>query len=399
MLLCAGGFLLGRFGVPGQGYLAPPTASSHARRVRVLWEAWRILEQRFYSPTALDPQVMTYGAIHGMVAGLGDPFVSFVEPAAHRLEIDSLKGEFGGIGASLVLMQAYPTFIEVYVSSPAESAGLQVGDRLLAVDGHSVSGLPLEQIALLIRGSLDSPVRLDVERATGQRLSVSIVRQRVEMPSLGWQTLSDGIGYVGIHFFSARTGEELDKAIQELQRQRVAALVLDLRGNAGGVTGGAIDVLRHLLGHGIAYRELRRGAHEQRHAIPFDEALVDWPLALLLDRQTASAAEMVAAAIRDYDRGVLVGQHTFGKGSVQGMYPLSDGSSLHVTISRWLSPAGYTIDGVGLEPDIAVDLSGIVATDDASLRRAVDYLHQKIGRASENGIAPLISRYPGKVMV
>jgi carboxyl-terminal processing protease len=225
------------------------------------------------------------------------------------------------------------------------------------------------------------------------------VRQQVEMPSISWQLLSDGIGYIGIHLFSARTGEELASAIQELRRQDVGALALDLRGNGGGLTGGAIDVLRRLLGHGIAFRELHRGADEQRHAIPFGQPLVDWPLAVLLDGGTASAAEMVAVAIRDYERGVLIGQRTFGKGSVQGMYQLSDGSSVHVTISHWLSAKGYPIEGVGLEPDIVVASTIVAGAEDPSLRRAVDYLEQRIGRTSTGSIAPLRSHDFGKVMV
>jgi carboxyl-terminal processing protease len=211
--------------------------------------------------------------------------------------------------------------------------------------------------------------------------------------------LSDGIGYVGIRLFSAQTGEELAGAIQQLQRQNANALVLDLRGNGGGLTGGAIDVLRRLLGHGIAFRELRRGAEEQRHAIPFGEPLMDWPLAVLLDGGTASAAEIVAAAIHDYERGVLIGQRTFGKGSVQGMYQLSDGSSVHVTISHWLSANGYPIEGVGLEPDIVVASTGVSEAEDPFVRQAVDYLDQKTGRISTGSIAPLRSNDSGKVMV
>lgn len=397
--LFSAGFVLGHFGIPGQTHAIAATLPEYAGQFHIFWEAWAKIEHRFYAPTPLDPQAMTYGAIHGMVASLGDSFASFVEPAEHRLETDTFKGDFGGIGASLVLTDTQPTLIEVYVASPAHMAGLQVGDRLLAVDGVEVSGLSLDKVVLLIRGPLGTPVQVDVQRGSGEKLSLSIVRQRVETPSLSSQLLSDGIGYIRIYLFGARTGEELARAIQELQGQHASALVLDLRGNGGGLTGGAIDVLRRLLGHGIAFRELRRGAVEQRHAIPFGEPLVDWPLAVLLDGGTASAAEMVAAAIRDYERGVLIGQRTFGKGSVQGMYQLSDGSSLHITISHWLSAKGYLIDGVGLEPDIAVAPSSVAEAEDPSLRRAVSYLEQKIGRISRGSIAPLRSHDSGKVVV
>jgi len=393
------GFAFGHFATPGEGHIAPMITADQARQFHIFWEAWHKIQQRFYSPTALDPQAMTYGAIHGMVASLGDPFASFVEPPEHRLESDTFKGDFGGIGASLISVDAYPTIVEVYMASPAEGAGLQVGDRLLSVEGTQVAGLLMEDIVLLVRGPLGSPVQLEVQRASGEELALSIVRQRVEMPSLNWQLLAEGIGYVGIQLFSARTGEELTRAIQELQTHGVGALVLDLRGNGGGLTGGAIDVLHGLLGHGIAFRELRPGAPEQRHAIPFGEPLVEWPLAVLVDGGTASAAEMVAAAIHDYERGVLIGQRTFGKGSVQAMYQLSDGSSVHVTVSKWFSANGYPIDGAGLEPDLVVAPAGAAETEDAYLRRAVDYLEQQVGHISAGRIAPIKSRDSRKVMV
>jgi carboxyl-terminal processing protease len=397
--LFSAGFVLGHFGIPGRMYVAPDTPPQFARQFHIFWEAWQQIEHEFYSPTPLDPQAMTHGAIQGMMTALDDPFTYLVEPSQYRLESDTFKGDFGGIGASLALVDAQTTFTEVYVGSPAEVAGLQAGDRLLAVDGTEVAGLLLDQIVLLIRGPLETPVRLDVQRKSGQRVSLSVVRRRVDLPSLSSQLVSDGVGYVGIQIFSARTGEELARAIQELQGQNAKALVLDLRGNGGGLTGGAIDVLRRLLGHGIAFRELRPGAEEQRHAVPFGEPLVDWPLAVLLDGGTASAAEMVAAAIRDYQRGVLIGQRTFGKGSVQGIYQLSDGSSVHITISHWLSAGGYPIEGVGLEPDIVVASTDGAEAEDPSLRRAVDYLDQKIGRVSAGSIAPLRLHDSGKVMV
>jgi carboxyl-terminal processing protease len=397
--LFSAGFLLGHFGIPGRAPVTAGTPGEHTRQFYIFWEAWHRIEQQFYPAVPLDPQAMTFGAIEGMLASLGDPFTSFARPSERRLETDTFQGDFGGIGASLALMDGQLTLVEVYVGSPAEVVGLQAGDRLLAVDGTEVTALPLDQVVLLIRGSVGTVVLLDVQRGSGKRLSLSIVRQRVELPSLSWQLLSDGIGYVGIHLFSARTGEELARAIQELRGQKADALVVDLRGNGGGLTGGAIDVLRRLLGHGIAFRELRRGLEEQRHAIPFGEPIMDWPVAVLLDGGTASAAEMVAAAIRDYERGILIGQRTFGKGSVQGVYQLSDGSSVHITTSQWLSAGGYPIEGVGLEPDIIVSSADIAQDEDPFLRLAVDYLRRELGRISTGNIAPIDSYDSGKVMV
>jgi carboxyl-terminal processing protease len=375
------------------------TPLQFARQFHVFWEAWQLIDYEYYSPAPPDPRAMTYGAIQGMMTALDDRFTYFAVPSQHRLESDTFKGDFGGIGASLALVEGQPTFVEVYVASSAESAGLQAGDRLLAVNGTDVVGMTLDQVVLLIRGPLDTPVQVEVQRGVGRESFPSIMRQRVDLPSVESQLLSDEVGYVAIRLFSAHTGEELATAIQELQRLNAKALVLDLRGNGGGLTGGAIDVLRRLLGHGIAFRELRPGQEELRHPIPFCEPLADWPLAVLLDAETASAAEIVAAAIHDYGRGVLVGQRTFGKGSVQGMYQLSDGSSVHITVSHWLSASGYAIDGVGLDPDFIVPTAGGAETEDPFLRRAVDYLEQTMGRIFAGSIAPLRVRHLGKVLV
>jgi carboxyl-terminal processing protease len=397
--LFSAGFLLGDFGIPDRAYATAGTPAELARQFHIFWEAWQRVEQEFFSPAPLDPQAMTYGAIRGMMTALGDPFTYFVEPSRYRLESDTANGAFGGIGASLALVGARATFTETYVGSPAEVAGLQAGDRLLGVNGADVTGLPLDQVVLLIRGPLDTSVRLDVQREGGQKLSLDVVRQRIDLPSLSSLLVSDEVGYIGIQTFTARTGEELAGAIQDLQGQNAKALVLDVRGNGVGLTDGAIDVLRCLLGHGIAFREVLPGAEERRYAIPFAEPLVDWPLAVLLDGGTASAAEMVAAAIRDYQRGVLIGQRTFGKGSVQSVHQLSDGSSVHVTVSRWLSADGYPIEGVGLEPDIVVAAATSPNAGDPPLWRAVQYLDQKIGRVPSSEVAPLRLHDTGKVTV
>ncbi len=202
------------------------------------------------------------------------------------------------------------------------------------------------------------------------------------MPSLSWKTLSDDIGYVDIEFFSSRTGAELGRAIENLQERGVQALVLDLRGNGGGVVDGATKVLSTLIGRGIAYREVTKHGQELRHPIPFHADVVNWPLAVLIDRGTASSAEIVAAAIRDHRRGPLIGTTSYGKGSVQGVFPLSDGSSVHVTIARWLSSDGHAIEGVGLEPDLRVPGTDPDQKDDLVLKRAIEHLRQELQATS-----------------
>jgi carboxyl-terminal processing protease len=377
LMLFVAGLVVGHFTTPVNRYPITNTPTEHAEQFRVFWEAWNRIEHKFYSPLPLDYRDMTYGAIRGVLASLGDPHTILVEPPQHRLESDTFQGEFGGIGVSIAIQEQQPVIVEVHTGSPAERADLQSHDILLSVGGTDVAGLALDTVLLLIRGPIDTRVELVVHRS-GQELSFSIVRERIELPSLTWQVLPEDIGYVHIQFFSGRTGEELSRAIRALREGGARALVLDLRGNGGGVVEGARDVLSQLIGHGIAFRELSKGGKESRHAIPFRLRTVGWALAVLVDAGTASSAEILAAAIRDHERGLLIGEPTFGKGSVQGIFPLHDGSSVHVTISRWLSSSGHPIEGVGLQPDIAVTPGRGQEEGDLSLQRAIEHLAREL---------------------
>jgi len=340
----------------------------------IFLEAWHAIEVQFYSGASMKPTSMVHGAISGMVASLGDPHSRFVPPEQVRLEANTLQGEFGGIGVSLVMEESEPTIVEVGTGSSAEQAGLRTGDAMRSVDGRRLRALSLDEIVLLIRGEVGTTVQLELAR--GEHLwSVDIVREPVQVPSLSWELLPDGYGYVRIGLFSGRTGGEFEQVVAALRLSGVHALVLDLRGNGGGVVGSALEVLGQLVGHGIGYREIGKDGSQLRHAIPFRAQPNDWPLAVLVDGGTASASELVAAAIRDHNRGVLIGMPTFGKGSLQGIFGLSDASSVHVTISRWLSPAGHPIESVGVRPDIEVGQGNSRGQpEDIVLQRAIEYL-------------------------
>jgi carboxyl-terminal processing protease len=382
LVFFAAGVVAGHVTAPSNRHVLDSTPAQHAQTFRVFWEAWSRIEQTFYTTTPLQHREMTYGAIRGMLAALGDRHTLFVEPPQHRLQTDAFQGGFGGIGVTISIKDQRPVIVEVSLGSAADRAGLWRGDVLLSVDGTEVSALALDTVVLLVRGPVGSRVELNVQRSDGQQLSFSVVRERIELPSLTWQVLPDSIGYVHILFFSGLTGQELSRAIKALSEEEVRALVLDLRANGGGVVEGASDVLGQLIGHGIAFRELSNAGEERRHPIPFRSQTVDWPLAVLVDRGTASSAEIVAAAIRDHERGVLIGEPTFGKGSVQGIFPLQDGSSVHVTISRWLSANGLPIEGVGLQPDIAVTRDEGQGEGDLILERAMEHLRLELKDAT-----------------
>jgi len=341
----------------------------------VFWEAWDRLQQLFWFPGALDCRKMTYGAVRGVLASLNDPYSVFLEPAQHRSDSDRLQGEFEGIGVELVFREDIVLVSSVYPGSPAKEAGILPGDSLMSVDGTSTAGLPVDEVQVLIRGPVGTPVMIEVQRDAASSLILTMKRQRIEVPSLAWRLLRPGVGYLHIRTFTDRTPTEVARALGEMNANNVQAMVLDLRGNAGGTVEAAVGVLGQLLGEGVAYRELGKDATETRYPVPFNSQAVDWPLAVLVDAATASSAEIVAAAIHDHERGLLYGQPTFGKGSVQAIFPLNDGSSVHLTVARWLSSAGRALEDLGLLPDVVLE-SDDEQAEDTVLQAALNDLQR-----------------------
>jgi carboxyl-terminal processing protease len=264
---------------------------------------------------------------------------------------------------------------------PAARAGILDGDVLLAVEGETITPLmSVEDVVAMIRGEEGTGVLLTLRR-TGQALpiGVKVVRERIDTPSVEWRLLDKdrGIGYARVGLFAENTATELLTGIGELQVQGVQKLVLDLRGNGGGLLDAAIQTTSVFLKDGDVLREVKRGGQERYFpAKSVSSPAQTWEVALLVDGGTASASEIVAGALRDHGRAVLIGEKTFGKGSVQEVHELPDGSSLHVTVAQWLTPDRHQIDKVGLEPDISVTLTPEDRMNgrDPQLKRAQSWL-------------------------
>ncbi|MEJ5197287.1 MAG: S41 family peptidase [Anaerolineae bacterium] len=331
-----------------------------------------------------DDRTQVYGAIRGLVGSYKDPYTTFLEPAPRRLERDEIRGHFGGIGATLSRDEAGALVLTVMRDRPAARAGVRDGDVLLAVDGTTITAdMPVRDVVDLIRGEEGTKVRLTLRRAgVAEPFEIVIVRERIEVPSVEWRILSqtDHIGYVKITIFGERTDQELQIGLNELAAQGVNRLVLDLRGNGGGLVETAVDVASRFLADGVLLYEVRRGGQERFYEVKrVSSPAHGWPLAVLVDAGTASASEIVAGALRDRGRAVLIGEKTYGKGSVQEVHELADGSSLHVTVARWLTPARHQIDKVGLTPDVPVTISSADrdAGRDPQLAKAQEWLREK----------------------
>lgn len=327
-----------------------------------LWIVRGMLERSFIGEIPSD-QKQAWGATKGMVATYGDPYTVFVEPVSRKMERDELAGHFGGIGAYLGRDEQGRMAVTVMRDRPAARAGVQDKDVLLAVDDTEItSAMTVEEVVALIRGDEGTKVKLKLLRLpAAEPFTVTVTRERVETPSVEWRVLDQArnVGYARIAIFGEQTANELRKGIGELNSAGVKKLVLDLRGNGGGLVDAATDIASQFIKDGNVLLEVKRGGQERHYPVGSTQGPAqDWEIVVLVDGGTASASEIVSGALQDRGRAILIGEKTFGKGSVQEVHELPDGSSLHVTVARWLTPDRHQIDGSGLQPDVQVGVSG-----------------------------------------
>ena len=386
-LLLTGTFLAG-FGVcwfsrPDVQYPVGDVSEEVQQSFRVYWEAWHRIEQSFYTEAPLDTQEMIYGAVRGTVASLGDDHTVWVDPVAAAVLEEDLSGSFEGIGATVNTVDGLLTVIAPLSGSPAEQAGVRAGDVILEVDGEPITGLSVLQAVALIRGPEGTSVRLLIRRqseGTVSEFELTITRAKLDLATVESRLLPEGLGYLKLNEFNGRAADEVHRALSDLLSQRPTGLILDLRNNPGGLLSAAVDVASEFLDRGLVLVE-RRSLDDQgvEYSARRGGVATSIPLVVLVNEGSASASEIVAGAVQDRQRGILIGTTTFGKGSMQIPYTLSDGSSLIVTIARWYTPNGRGIDGQGLEPDIVVEMdpSAVLSDKDIQLERAIEYLLEK----------------------
>jgi carboxyl-terminal processing protease len=332
------------------------------------WEVWHRVEEQFYGQIPQTP-ISTYGAIKGALATLNDPYTLFIEPEPAAEEKAQLEGKFGGIGAFIQRDEQGQVILDPMPDQAAEKAGLLKGDILVAVDGQPIAlEMATDDIVKLIKGEIGTKVTLTLQRAgTEEPFDITIERAPIETPSAQWRILEQApkIGYIQLTSFTERSNKELDRAFEELSGQGAESYILDLRGNGGGLLETAVDVASQFLREGVVMREDRKNQGERVYEVRSGGRALDQPLVLLVNGGTASASEIVAGALQDYKRATLIGEKTFGKGSVQLIYELTDASRLHVTVAKWFTPNNNAIDGKGLIPDIEV----LITDDDRANNR------------------------------
>ncbi len=342
-------------------------------------EAWRLLEQQFYGDLPQGKEV-TYAAIRGVLASLGDKHTTFADPEEAAMFNMDMQGVFEGIGAQVNLAADGGVELQyLFADQPAEKAGLRVGDVVIAVDGQDITNLDLNAAVSRIRGPRGTQVTLTIRRGNDKPFDVTVTRARIELQVVETKTLADGkIEYIALTDFSTLAPRRLAVALSAAVAKKPAGIVLDLRGNPGGLLDSAIQVGSYFVPEGNILIERYKDGNEEVHPRRGRHLLGDIPLAVLVDGGSASASEIVAGAIQDAGTGVLIGEKTYGKGSVQLSNVLSDDSQLKITIARWFTPKDRAIHGQGLEPDIVVPFTNEdhEAGRDPQLDRAVEYLLQ-----------------------
>ena len=357
------------------------SAAAEGQGLGLFREAWDLVERVFYGDLP-DNQHLEWGIIRGALGTLDDPHTSFLEPEPRQREKEALSGRFGGIGAYVTQAEDGSIVLEPMPDLPAERAGVRKGDTLLKVDDLEIGPeMNTEDVIAQIRGEVGTVVRLTLRHeGETEPVTVEITREEIPSPTVEWRMLDEpaGTGYVRLSLFSDRTDKELRQALDELKDQGMTQLVLDLRGNGGGLLGSAVDVASEFLSGGPVLFQVEKGGKEETYEAGSGGKFTDGKLVLLVDGGTASASEIVAGALQDRSRGVLVGEKTYGKGSVQQVFDLSDGSSVHITYAEWLTPNRRQITEVGLTPDFEATITDDDRNNgrDPQLDRAIEWLKE-----------------------
>jgi carboxyl-terminal processing protease len=334
----------------------------------IVEQAWEIIIQDYVENDQIDTEALAQGAVRGMVEALDDPYTSYLDAETYQLSLQSLEGKFEGIGAYVTVKDEQIIISAPIADSPADRAGIRVGDIILEVDGQSTEGMSLTEVVLLVQGPEGTTVDLLIlHEGETEPVLISVVRAVIEVPSVDFEMMGE-IAYIGITGFTDRTAEEL-LPVMATVNQQAAGIIVDLRGNLGGPLAAAVDVTSLFLEEGVVVEVVDNEGHRDVYPIKNVGITTDLPLVVLVDGYSASASEVVAGALQDYGRAVIAGTRTLGKGSANILLELSDGSAIYITNARWLTPHGRLIECEGIQPDYELELEG-----EDLIQWAVDYL-------------------------
>jgi carboxyl-terminal processing protease len=370
---------LGFLGAFLSGYFLNSYFESPAQDFNILNQAYSILLNHSYVSLPETP-VLEYGMIRGLLESSEDPYASFQEPVQHELESNNLQGSFGGIGVEFTRSNEGNLLIFPIDGGPASKAGVQHGDQLLIIDDLVINpDTHLDDVKAAVRGPLGEAVNITVFRSEVEpRLEFDISREVIHLPSVTWYTApeDDSIGIINIHIIAESTVDEIKNAVSQLQKRGTSKYIIDLRDNGGGLLTAGIETARLFLEDGIIIQQQYRGQNVETFRVNKPGSLSDLPLVILINHNTASAAEIIAGSLQSQGRATLIGENSFGKDSIQLIFDLDDGSSLHITAAKWWVPDLMPPIGEGgLQPEILINQGD--AQIDMILNAAVDFLREK----------------------
>lgn len=348
----------------------------------LFWDVWNQIENKYVDKNKINHQKMYYGAIKGIVSSLDDPYSFFLTPEENKQSKDDLQGKFEGIGAQLGLKDNRIIIIAPLKKSPAETAGVKAGDFIIAVDNKKTDGWTLFQAVSKIRGPKGTKVKLTLERK-GKELEITIVRDTIIVPSVELD-FEKNIAVLKLNQFGESTNEEWNKAIDQIESQwktkKIKGMILDLRDNPGGYLESSVYLASEFLKKGdLVVKQESTVNSSHNYFTQRDGRLQNIPLAIIINKGSASASEILAGALRDHKKATLVGEKSFGKGSVQEAIDLSSGAGLHLTVAKWILPNGDWINNKGIEPQIKVENkveegNTLTKKDDRQLEKAFEIL-------------------------
>jgi carboxyl-terminal processing protease len=337
--------------------------------VALLEEAWQIIQEKYVEPDELDTETLVQGAVRGMVNALGDPHSAYMTPEDYETFASGLEGQFEGIGAYVGERDGQITIIAPIPGTPADKAGIRPGDVVMGVDGESTVGWSVQDAVDAIRGPRGTPVTLLVlHEGDTEVVEIEIIRADIEVPSVYFE-MRGNIAHISIAEFTERTDSQLSDALDEAAGQQAVGIILDLRNNPGGLVSDLVDVASHFLNEGIVLSIIDRDGHKTDYSVKRTGEVIELPMVVLVNQYSASSSEALTGALQDYGRAVIAGTTTYGKGSANNLYRLSDGSGLYLTTGRWYTPNGRLIEGEGIEPDYELDLETVDPVE-----WAIDYL-------------------------
>jgi carboxyl-terminal processing protease len=348
---------------------------------KLFWKVWDTIKNKFIDRDQITDAQLFYGAMAGVVGSLEDPYSIFLNPQTSKEFSDELNGKFEGIGAEIGIRNNQLTIISPLPESPAQKAGIRPLDKIIAIDSLDTAGMSLDQAVSLIRGDKGTEVVLTITRdGLNEAKEIGIVRNTIKIVSVSWED-KDGVAYIKLTNFNSDTSSKFLEAVNEIISSSPKGIILDLRNNPGGYLETAVDIAGYWAKEGqVVVREEFSNPEENQEYFSNGKAqLSEFKTVVLVNGASASASEIVAGALQDYQLGTVVGETTFGKGSVQELEKLSDGSSIKLTIARWLTPYNRTIDKNGIQPDFELKLTeeDINKGEDPQMTKALEIINQE----------------------